>query len=450
MQFLVLRQPLRARLALPLPWAVLGQLKVLLLEGVTLQQLQPDRVLLPELEQLELHRCSLHCRSCLLQLAASTKLTHLRVDFATDFQLSNSDDADCCQLLLQHLQHLVKLKLVCRAVPITTTSMQHISDMQHLQHLELSADFNSISCGPLPTSITRLALRGNNGRAPAELPPAVLQQLSNLQQLELQQCRVLDTALGGVPPLQHLNLSSCTLSAEAVNSPKGLTRLQSLDMLDTNLEVGQPQQLSALTASRHLRRLHIVSAGSAPLLPGMVRHMFPAASRQPLLRRLELRSGVGRECVGTEDLAAIARSCPRLCALILTRAVLPNTDLSCLKQLTACGSLKLEGAAITDHVAAVGIAQLTRLETLSLRSCRLTPMGLAALTTPKRLTSLTVTSPQRGGLNLQLSGRNVSGCVWSEASQRAVVSDQCIVNFILCIAEYCASVPLLALTAGIG
>lgn len=113
--------------------------------------------------------------------------------------------------------------------------MQHISDMQHLQHLELSVDFNSISCGPLPTSITRLALRGNDGRAPAELPPAVLQQLSSLQQLELQQCRVSDTALGGVPLLQHLNLS-CTLSAEAVN--KGLTRLQSLDMSDTNLEVG--------------------------------------------------------------------------------------------------------------------------------------------------------------------------------------------------------------------
>jgi hypothetical protein len=431
-QDLLLRQSPMHRLALlSLPWESLKQLKVLVLKRVALDKV--DRVRLTELEQLQLHRCSLHSRSCLLQLTASTKLTSFELGLS--WQLSSSDDVDCSQVL-QHLLLLVKLKLVGDALPVTTTTMQHIAAMQRLQNLELMGDLNVITSGPLPTSITRLVYGVDVTPTPtADLPPAVLQQLSSLQQLWLHEICLSGRAFGSAQQLQELTLRSCSLSAEALNSLTGLTRLQSLCLWGPALQVAQPQQLSALTASPQLTRLDIEYPNfSAPLLPGMVRHMFAAARGQQL--QCLVLSGL-RVCVGTEDLAAIARSCPHLCALDLAGAVLPDTDLSCLKQLTACSDLTLGGAAITDHVAASGIAQLTGLQTLSLHSCPLTHMGLAALTTLTRLRDFTVTGPervtvtglQRGLLYLHSYGRNVSGCVWSEASRRAAVSDQCIVKF---------------------
>jgi hypothetical protein len=408
------------RLSVLLPWASLSKLKVLVVSNVHFEQFQPDLVQLPELEQLKLAKCSLYSCSCLVQLAASTKLTSLHVDCHTKYRFT--EDGSSSSQLLQPLQQLVELELLADDLPTTATGLQHIADMQGLQQLMLKVDLEDSCSTPLPSSITKLVLQHCDHEECPKLPPALLQHLSNLQQLQLTYFDVSDKAFDSAQQLQQLKLQHCNLSVEALSSVppsqlqhldmldcgvpaagdgdallgmvKGLTRLQSLVTYDTYIGVGQFQSLSALTASAHLTRLQLTTGlgGSPPLLPGSVQDMFKAADGQQLqLQHLTISSEEDDWCVYANDLLAIGTSCPALCTLDLSGAIDPSTDLSPLTQFTACRQLTLAGEAINDAAASV-VAQLTALVSLRLYSCpELTDLGLAELTALTQLTRLIVT-----------------------------------------------------------
>jgi hypothetical protein len=360
-------------------------------DGTYLEQFPPALVQLPNLEQLKLSYCSLHSCSCLLQLASSTKLTSLQIDSVTNFNLTKKVSSS--SQLLQPLQQLVQLELLAQSLPTTATGVQHIADMHALQTLLLTVDLKDCSTS-LPSSITTLVLQHHVSHRRPELPAALLQHLSNLQQLQLKYFTVSSKDCGSAQQLQQLTLSHCHVDDgdALMDMIKGLTRLQSLVIADTDIEVEDPQAFSALTTSSHLTRLQLTmwTNESPPLLPGNVKAMFvPGRGQQ--LRQLSISSDDSEEyCIFDEDLSHITSSCPDLHTLDLCGTVDISADLSPLTQLTACSCLALGGEAINDGAASV-VAELTGLVSLSFLSCsKLTDLGLAKLTVLTQLTRLAV------------------------------------------------------------
>jgi hypothetical protein len=112
---------------LSLPLTHLTQLQAMVIRGSKLQCISSPVAVLPALRRLELEFCSLDRPSCLLQLAANSALTSLKVRGC--FTHKSSGAAAVCSQLLQHLQQLVELELGIGDFSLNAAHLQQIASM---------------------------------------------------------------------------------------------------------------------------------------------------------------------------------------------------------------------------------------------------------------------------------------------------------------------------------
>lgn len=234
-------------------------------------------------------------------------------------------------------------------------------------------------------------------------PVAGLAQLTLLQELELNECRMLPFEAVTHPGSDAVLNSAGTAALLAALCK--LTRLQQLFLAEIELDtVTQPaHSFAALTASSKLQQLRIFSKNAPPVALGAVQNVFPPGRRMGDLKTLTLRVMVWDDymhtsellplcfgCMGAQDLGTVLSTCPALESLDVGGALTSPTAVAPLLQLpTSCASLTVGGQAFDDTAAAV-VAQLTQLTSLAWAYADLTDAGLEQLTSLTRLSSLLV------------------------------------------------------------
>jgi len=401
-------------LQLQLPLAQLHRLEKLDLAGFTLQL--PAAVSpasssssgsgssrLPSLKELCLFDCSVADQHALGQLASSTALTKLILNGVSynggleGVTRGLEARAGGVPTLLEGAPQLVVLHM--RNMPLTDTVLWHIAALTRLQDLELVVPEDiAAPCEALeglPSSLTRLSVMDNRGpfhpsKHTSPSLPGRMQHLQGLLHMEVKYGTVLPGLLASFPRLQHLHLEDCQLlprDAEDVYCCAGtwalldvlpsMTQLQHLHLALPQLDIvaPPPERFAALTASSQLTHLAVFPEFGVPLPKKAVQHMFPAGRVMPQLQSLAIGADHNYDnlpedccCMADEDLASIFRCCPALHILNIREAMEPNSWLSespALLQLPqSCVELEVGGLAF-DNVAAVWVAQLTQLTSLT-------------------------------------------------------------------------------------
>lgn len=382
---------------------------------------------LPHLKELQLHSCTLHSTTTLLQLTSLSAVTSLDLDglsmasrFTHPVELLSKGVA----ALLQNLPGLQQLRL--GELQLDDSVVPSISNLHTVQHFSFNAE-GPVSTGKLlqalPASLTHLSFADSRDDKtwPLQNVPSQLLQLSGLLQLRLQYAHFHPSALCGMTQLQHLQLEDCvilptwqTSAIEAMQAAVALLlavgEMQQLQELKlNNVECDAFAHIAAdyfanLTASSQLRSFTFSRTNGLQLQDNAFDHMF-VHGPGPFLKYYELTSLVfdghcpagnepdtdtNRECCMTpEELFQMCRACPNLRHLALINVLDPDDEVyrSPLWRLvspTGCGlpsqctSLVVGGAAFGD-AAAEAVRHLRQVQRLTWWGTGLTDAGLEQL-----------------------------------------------------------------------
>jgi hypothetical protein len=321
-------------------------------EWLILQQLPPSL----QLHSLELQRWRVQLlpsnasQGVMAAAAGSPPLKQLRLSACT--LLDGVEGLAAAPVQLRALEHLMLREIHDSATYnwfcFPTGVLQHL---QQLTYLELAI---VILQGPDPTSpalqpltaLTRLAdLRLSAHIFALSVTARMLSGMCHLTRLVLQGVVFESDALVGKTKLQHLALSTGSLSGGAAGLASMLDNMQPLQQL-THLSVystlhtstAPAAAYSSLTASSKLQHLNI---SRCTLPAGVWQHLFPAGRQLPHLRTLDLshnKQPTG-DTAPAPQVGPLVSCCPGLQRLLLSDMLCTTKQLNLLRAGVAPGAV---------------------------------------------------------------------------------------------------------------
>jgi len=266
--------------------------------------------------------------SSLAALSALVELQHL--GFIMSAVVSGSTDGSFMpSTVLQHLTQLTYLSLRYVGRLLNADSLQHTSCLVNVQELHINHNTVPLSPSTIP-GLGRLTALRKVGLVFADLDPSILQDCTQLQDLEL----------------NHLAIISAGRAA-ALHSLLGrLQQLHSLKLFE--LEYDWPVAAapnSSLTASSALQQLHL-TLDNMPA--GVWPHVFPLGRQLPALHEfIMFWSGWDEPdppppaALATDDISCLASCCPELRSI--NTPLQPDTQVSALAKASGLTSLSVSG-----------------------------------------------------------------------------------------------------------
>jgi len=336
------------------------------------------------LTKLLLHFCQFtDGHTSLAALSSLVRLQH----FAMAAVSGSSDDGGMPSTVLQHLTQLTYMCLDSVSELLNADSLQHTSCLVNLQELHIYHSSIPLSHNTTPgwsrlTALRKILL------VSANLDPSILQDCTQLQDLELNHLAIMSA--GGGAALHSL-----------------LGRLQQLHSLQlTELEYEWPvaaAAYSSLTASSALQQLYL-AVDNMPA--GVWPHVFPPDRQLPALQELSFEWSGSDEpdpppaaAPGTADIDCLASCCPGLRSISIS--LQPGTQLSALAKASGLTRLWVSGLLEQGFESLRALSRLVSLQRLSVYlGGPITPQDLLRLTALTGLTQLSIepnTAPEFEG-----------------------------------------------------